>query len=778
MLQISDITTSVEHPQQFILDSHAKKGIFSRDARGRLIRFTGGFTVVYPYTLTNGEKWAFRCWYTKLGNVQRRLEIISAAIQNAKLPYLCDFIYVDKGINVGGDIYPTTRMRWVEGTTIKKYICANFRFRDKMLSLAEKFLLLIKDMHQHSFAHGDLQHGNILVDQDEKLYLVDYDSFYCPQLSGEKDIITGLKDYQHPSRSRNKYVSEKIDYFSEIIIYLSILGIAYNPTLCSKYKMEDTEWMLFKQSDFENIDASNIYKDLIGLDAIFKPLLDILKLYLSKKDIQDLEPFDILLDKMTRAPEIIRFDYAPKASFFVGDKIKLTWDVIDSLHTFVNGQEVKNNSCEQTISKVGINSFILRSSNGFKQSEKEITIEAYAVPRIKFTSNALKFKKGKGDECVLRWHVENEAEVYFEDGTLSEKVEANGEKCFKPEKTENYYIKAIGLDNKREFVDEIVIGVYEEAVVNFECSPKQVIVKEPAMLSWNVQNAKRIELVGFGEVASSDNKVVNPEKATDYILRVTDEFGIKDYVCHLKTWNSPKIEFKSACNKLNRDKKEKAQISWSVSNAKSATLDVNGTISDVKLKGHQILELAESSNLVIRVIGLDGKTEYEKQLYVAVFNEAVIEFSVDRKYTLPDVPIELRWDVKNAKNVELKGFGRVKASGTKSLKIDSPSTFTLLVTDEFGSKAEKIEVKMLPLPHIKSLIIPLPEFSHTMNVKVVIPKMVSNIPFPHIQMPGVCTRLPHMHDWDGVFHTFDHIEGARKFSGLKSIFTHFYKKLH
>ena len=69
------------------------------------------------------------------------------------------------------------------------------------------------------------------------IFLIDYDSFYCVELQGEKDIITGLVDYQHPLRKTNNIIHEKIDYFSELIIYLSILAIAENPTLVDKYKV-------------------------------------------------------------------------------------------------------------------------------------------------------------------------------------------------------------------------------------------------------------------------------------------------------------------------------------------------------------------------------------------------------------------------------------------------------------------------------------------------------------------------------------------------------------
>lgn len=290
MPTIPSIRTSVENQSILIRDEHARNGRFLRDARNRLYTFSGGFTVVYPY-VANNEKWAFRCWHANMGNVRERYEIISRAIISSKTNYLCNFVYVNEGIVVDGYVYPTTRMEWVDGMTLKNYICTYRGSKAKLARLAENFLRMVQDMHRRKFAHGDLQHGNIIVSDKEELYLVDYDSFYCPELRGSVDIIHGLPDYQHPLRKSNRLVSEKLDYFSELIIYLSILGIAEKPSLIDKYKVADTEHLLFTADDFTQFPKTAIYKDLHGLSNLIDKLLSILTNYLKKKDINSLEPF-------------------------------------------------------------------------------------------------------------------------------------------------------------------------------------------------------------------------------------------------------------------------------------------------------------------------------------------------------------------------------------------------------------------------------------------------------------------------------------------------------
>lgn len=298
MPTIPSIRTSVENKNVLVLDSHAKRGSFLKDSKGRLIAYAGGFSVVFPYASSDGKKWAFRCWHANIDDSKRRYNIISQAIRDSHLNFLVDTEYIEKGINVEGTVYPTTRMQWVEGKTIKDYICENRHSKQILNTLAQNFLEMTHDMHRRELAHGDLQHGNILVGTNNHLYLVDYDSFYCPKLKGEKDLIKGLADYQHPSRKRNKTISEKLDYFSELIIYLSIKAIAENPSFIEKYQIQTADRLLFKESDFKDLSKSQIYKDIYSLGKEYQKLLGVLVHYLNLKSIDDLKPFEVLLENL------------------------------------------------------------------------------------------------------------------------------------------------------------------------------------------------------------------------------------------------------------------------------------------------------------------------------------------------------------------------------------------------------------------------------------------------------------------------------------------------
>ncbi|MBR1889175.1 MAG: protein kinase family protein [Alloprevotella sp.] len=428
-----------------MLDKHAQNGVFRRDARGRLIAYTGGFSVVFPYEVANGEKWAFRCWHVDANNSKRRYEIISDAIQQTQLDFLCGFEYIENGINVDGRIYPTTRMRWIDGITIKDYICQNRESKQLLKELADKFLAITRCMHSLSLAHGDLQHGNILVDKDHRLYLVDYDSFYCPELQGEADNVTGLPDYQHPARISNKSVSKKLDYFSELIIYLSILAIAKNPSLIDKYKVADADRLLFAKEDFADIKNAPIYKDIYSLGNHFQDILAVLEEYLGYRSIDDLIPFESCL-----LHQKVSFTASTTKAVRNTQSIELVWDVpFDAEITLRKGRETEVQQCEK--------------HRKFTTTLSESTTFELSIK----TSDGQVIKRG------------------------------------------------------------IAIAVFDECEIEFTADKYYVFPTIPVKISWKVKNAKKVWL-DDEEIQPSGTRIIEPKKATICVLTAEDEFGKKE----------------------------------------------------------------------------------------------------------------------------------------------------------------------------------------------------------------------------------------------------------
>lgn len=299
MASIEDIIASVEC-RQLVVDPFLKNAEFCRNRRGGLLRYTGGFTVVFP-CIVNGEKWAFRCWHANVGDMQHRLKIVSESLERSSLSYFSEFRYIDNGIIIGGKACPTTRMKWIDGNDLKTYIMEHRDDRACLIRLATDFFSMTNELHKRSIAHGDLQHGNIIVDSRGGLHIIDYDSMYVSELESiaAADIIAGKPDYQHPARGKNVFANEKLDYFSEAIILCSILAMAYEPELAEKYSVEGSEGLLFTRADFESFSLSTIYRDLSGLPNCVLLLRDVIERYLAEDDINKLAPIDVTVQQMT-----------------------------------------------------------------------------------------------------------------------------------------------------------------------------------------------------------------------------------------------------------------------------------------------------------------------------------------------------------------------------------------------------------------------------------------------------------------------------------------------
>ena len=104
---------------------------------------------------------------------------------------------------------------------------------------------MAKTLHTHQISHGDLQDGNILLKlngTDVEIKLIDYDSLFVPSLGGYPDSIVGLPEFQHPHRmAGGGTANAKVDYFSELVIYLSFRSLAEKPALWSQFGQRTEE---------------------------------------------------------------------------------------------------------------------------------------------------------------------------------------------------------------------------------------------------------------------------------------------------------------------------------------------------------------------------------------------------------------------------------------------------------------------------------------------------------------------------------------------------------
>ena len=303
---LSDYTQAVgNHPHISILDLKLKGGT---PKRGKdlfsITSYAGGFSIVFPIEVVSST-FALRCWIKDIGDAETRYKEISDYLKQYGLPYFVDFAYVPEGILVNGVKYPITRMEWAEGETLCDFIKQNLQDARCLKTAAAEFQKMVAALHTHQISHGDLQDGNILLERngtDVNIKLIDYDSLFVPALRGQPDsIIVGLPEYQHPQRiAGGGGANEKVDYFSELVIYLSILSLAEKPDLWSQFGDRTERGLLFTVEDFKNPDQSDVLRELENLSPDVKQLASKLKEFCNLS-IDQLEPLEAVLPRTSPA---------------------------------------------------------------------------------------------------------------------------------------------------------------------------------------------------------------------------------------------------------------------------------------------------------------------------------------------------------------------------------------------------------------------------------------------------------------------------------------------
>ena len=249
-----EYSMAVQNPKISFNNSDLRLARVERKSNGLPKSKSGNYAAVFKFSFSNGKIVAIRC-FLRLTDIHTwRYEQLMKYLSNHNLPFLANFKYFEKGILVKGKYSPIIEMDWIEGKTLDILVGEQRGNKQYLLYLSEEFRRVLRELGKLHIAHGDLQHGNIIITSNMNLKLVDYDGMYIPSFRGERSLEGGHPNYQHISRNAAHF-DEEMDNFSGVIIYLSLRAIALNPELFEKY-YDKGENLIFKKEDFEKPNKS------------------------------------------------------------------------------------------------------------------------------------------------------------------------------------------------------------------------------------------------------------------------------------------------------------------------------------------------------------------------------------------------------------------------------------------------------------------------------------------------------------------------------------------
>src|SRR5579872_848854 len=253
-----DYAEAVQNPRLSFSDPELAQSRPELTSLGLPRPITGNFASVYKMSRANSSV-AVRCFFRSFADMGERYAAISRTVGGGSLPYMAGFSYLGNGIVVRKAAYPILKMDWVGGDLLDTHIRGRLADGKALAELAGEWRRMAADLERAGVAHGDLQHGNVLVGNGG-LRLVDYDGMFVPALKGRPSHELGHPNYQHPGRAA-RHFGPYLDRFSLWVIYVSILALSVEPELWEELNAGDERLLLARQ-DFANPESSPAFKRL------------------------------------------------------------------------------------------------------------------------------------------------------------------------------------------------------------------------------------------------------------------------------------------------------------------------------------------------------------------------------------------------------------------------------------------------------------------------------------------------------------------------------------
>ncbi len=260
---MTDYQEALQSPALAFTSAELLSGAAVENKLGLPRPICGTFASVYE--LVNGRRrWAVKCVLRNTPDLHERYAKISDHIRKyRRLGYFVTFEYQEQAIRVRGRLFPLVKMEWIKGSQLNTFIEQNLSSPRVLKKLSKRWRKLVADLRSAHVAHGDLQHGNVLVRSNGTIRLIDYDGMWVPTLEGEKSNETGHQDFQNPGRTQRDFHVD-IDEFSAAVIQIAISALRRDRSLWEKYNNGDN--LLFRRRDFVDPQSSPLMADLRAMD--------------------------------------------------------------------------------------------------------------------------------------------------------------------------------------------------------------------------------------------------------------------------------------------------------------------------------------------------------------------------------------------------------------------------------------------------------------------------------------------------------------------------------
>ncbi len=226
------------------------------DQMGMPASASGQNAVVFEILHAGGSA-AARFFTRPPGQARAHYEAISCHLRTHPMAIVSPARWFDEGIVVRGQPRPLVLMPWIPGSPLNLAVEDRLHDRMALLALTSTWLEVMRSLADSAVAHGDLQCGNVLIDDGGNIRLVDLDGFYVPGMTTCPDEL-GHPNFQHPARQASDWGPE-MDGTSAAIIALSLRALAFDPGL---WEFHNGENLVLSVADLRAAGSTPVWQRL------------------------------------------------------------------------------------------------------------------------------------------------------------------------------------------------------------------------------------------------------------------------------------------------------------------------------------------------------------------------------------------------------------------------------------------------------------------------------------------------------------------------------------
>jgi len=399
-------------------------------------------------------------------------------------------------------------------------------------------------------------------------------------------------------------------------------------------------------------------------------------------------------------PVINTFEASPNP-IIVGASSTLSWTSTSADAITINqGIGDVTGSTSSSVSPTETTVYTITATNSYGSRTADVTVEVGNYPMVSISASPGTITEGAS--CTLSWYSANTDTTSIDQGIGSVTPNDSGSQSVSPVITTTYTITATNVNGTS--TDSVTVTVNNLPVINsFTVDLGTIIEETSATLSWSVTNADTVGInQGIGAVSTSGTQAVTPSVTTTYTLTAVNSYGARSSNVTIIVNQLPTVNISALPASISEG--ETPTLNWHTTNADSAIIDQG--IGTVSVNSSTTVSPAVTTTYTITATNSYGSRT--DTATVTVNTPPTIEsFTTSLSTITEGGSTILSWSSTGGTFASIdQGVGSVAVSGSATVSPLVTTTYTLTVSNTFGSDTAGITVAVDGLPQVSIAALP------------------------------------------------------------------------